>query len=611
MGTYLVHRLLAMIPTLFGITVISFCIMQLAPGDPVANQLSSGNAPQGGETSEMYALRKRELHLDLPLLWNFRYFRNYDESVRAAAFFEARSPEQIRNELKNLAAAVNDPGKNPQATDRLRFLRSLGIPDFDVRLKHPDQWERMPALIEHFVSTWCNDIGSVGVGSAIAILKDPQSNLTLKIGTIRCLARMVSQPFAFTYSINPTEGQTQPIIDAWRIWWNLNQSALPKPSSEATKYFDDCMKQMVQSRDKLFATIDQIGDSDFLPMAPVYFANRLFAPGTLGEKVAASTMLKQLVPAPLKFDLPRDASEKDVAEATTVWLEHYKLHRTDYEPSVPKKLWSVVSDTQYAYMVVRLVTFQFGESALKTREPVSGKIWDAFCVSAPLMFMSYLLIYLISIPLGITCGVYRGKLLDKGISLGLLVLYSIPPFVAGMMFLVLLCYGDYLKWFPDLGLHSENADSMAFIPYLLDYFHHAFLPVVCLSLFSLAAMAMYSRSSVLDVINQDYVRTARAKGVSGSGVIVKHVLRNAMIPILTLFSNFLPAMLGGSVLVEFLFSITGMGRLGIVSIEQKDYPTLMALLYIEALLTLVSFLITDFLYVVVDPRISFGGRGGA
>jgi peptide/nickel transport system permease protein len=137
------------------------------------------------------------------------------------------------------------------------------------------------------------------------------------------------------------------------------------------------------------------------------------------------------------------------------------------------------------------------------------------------------------------------------------------------------------------------------------------LPVVCLSLFSLAAMAMYARSSVLDVINQDYVRTARAKGVSGPKVIVKHVMRNAMIPILTLFSNFLPELLGGSVLVEFLFNIPGMGRLGLTSIEQKDIPTLMALLYIEAIVTLISFLITDFLYVVVDPRISFGGKGDA
>ncbi len=212
-------------------------------------------------------------------------------------------------------------------------------------------------------------------------------------------------------------------------------------------------------------------------------------------------------------------------------------------------------------MVWRLLTFQFGNSTIHTHEPVINSIWDAFVVSAPLMFMSEFLIYLISIPLGIVCGVYRGRPLDQGISLGLFVLYSVPSFVAGMIFLVFFCYGDYLKWFPALGLHSEGAGTMSFGHYLLDYFWHAFLPVVCLSLFSLAAMAMYARSSLLDVITQDYIRTARAKGVSGPVVILKHAMRNALIPIITLFSTFLPAMLGGSIVIEWLFNIPGMGLL--------------------------------------------------
>lgn len=180
-----------------------------------------------------------------------------------------------------------------------------------------------------------------------------------------------------------------------------------------------------------------------------------------------------------------------------------------------------------------------------------------------------------------------------------------------MLCLVFFCFGDYLKWFPMLGLHSENAGNMSLLPYLRDYLSHAILPVVCLSLFSLAAVAMYSRSSILDVISQDYIRTARAKGLGEDKVIFKHALRNGLIPILTLFSSFLPAMLGGSVLIEQIFDIPGLGRLGWSSILQKDYPTLMALLYIEAIVTLISFLFTDLLYVLIDPRISFEGRGKA
>lgn len=191
----------------------------------------------------------------------------------------------------------------------------------------------------------------------------------------------------------------------------------------------------------------------------------------------------------------------------------------------------------------------------------------------------------------------------------LFLLYSIPAFVAAMLFLLFFCYGSYLKWFPTLGLHSYGAENLSWWLWLKDYIWHITLPVVCLSLFSLAGLSMYARSSMLDVIEQDYIRTARAKGLSEWKVIMKHALRNSLIPIITLFSNFLPAMLGGSVLVEVLFGIPGMGRLSWASIDQKDFPTLMALIYIDAVVVMVSILISDILYVLVDPRISFQGRG--
>jgi peptide/nickel transport system permease protein len=144
--------------------------------------------------------------------------------------------------------------------------------------------------------------------------------------------------------------------------------------------------------------------------------------------------------------------------------------------------------------------------------------------------------------------------------------------------------------------------------YLIDYLWHATQPVICLSLFSLAGLAMYGRSSMLDVLGQDYIRTARAKGLSEGKVIFKHALRNSMMPIITLFASFLPALLGGSVLIEVLFGIPGMGRLSWSSITQRDFPTLMALTYLEAIVVLFSVLASDLLYVLIDRRISFSGR---
>lgn len=356
---------------------------------------------------------------------------------------------------------------------------------------------------------------------------------------------------------------------------------------------------------KLVEQLDYLDESDARLLMET-----LLAPGTLHEKAVAAIALRKLFSGPLKMDLPLDAAAPLVEQVAENWKQaHYLPRLEQYRPGFCRKSWYIVADTQYAHMLWRLATFNFGRSALKTREPVSGKILAAVIVSAPLMLLSELMVYLVAVPLGILCAVTRGGWTDRLISLGLFMLYSIPPFVAGMLFLLLLCYGDYLKWFPMMGLHGEGAEYYGAARYWLDYLWHSFLPVTCLSLFSLAGLAMYGRASMLDVIGQDYIRTARAKGLSESKVILKHGLRNALIPIITLFSTFLPAMLGGSVLIEVLFNIPGMGRLGWESIEQKDFPTLMALTYIEAIVVMLSILLSDLLYVWADPRISFESQG--
>jgi peptide/nickel transport system permease protein len=214
----------------------------------------------------------------------------------------------------------------------------------------------------------------------------------------------------------------------------------------------------------------------------------------------------------------------------------------------------------------------------------------------------------LAIPLGVVCGANRNNAIDRGIQLSLFTLYSIPAFVAGMMFLMFFAYGGYFKYFPATGIHSPGAENFTHIQYALDYAWHMVLPTICLSLFSLAQIAMYARASMIDALGQDYIRTARSVGVSNFTVIGKHALRNSLIPVITLFASLIPAMLGGSVLIEVLFGIPGMGRLSWNAIVNKDIPTLMANVYIDAILVMLSILLTDILYTVVDPRISFGGQ---
>ncbi|HOM18815.1 MAG TPA: ABC transporter permease, partial [Thermoguttaceae bacterium] len=400
----------------------------------------------------------------------------------------------------------------------------------------------------------------------------------------------------------PTDDPNDPVVAVWKRFWQLRGREYPPVEEERRAVLDRLFGRLVAepSRSRQFELLERFNRDD-----TPYLVEKLLRANKPEEKVMAAAALKLFVARPLELETPPEATDAQLEEAAGNWLLHLELYRSRYEPSLLGRLGAIVADTQYAHMVWRLITFQFGRSAVKTREPVAQKIWSALVVSFPLMLMAELVIYLVAVPLGILCAVKRGTLVDRLITLGLFLLYSIPGFVAGMLFLIFLCYGDFLKIFPSLGLHSEGAENWSFFAYLADYFWHAFLPVVCLSLFSLAGLAMYSRTAMLDVLGQDYIRTARAKGLSEGKVIFKHALRNALIPILTLFATFLPALLGGSVLVEYLFGIPGMGRLSWECIEQKDFPTLMALIYIDALVVMFSILLTDILYVAADPRISF------
>ncbi len=461
----------------------------------------------------------------------------------------------------------------------------------------------MPA----YVRSYCEDLGRHGVPAAIAILES-DADLHEKIGAIRALEFMVPDPFEYTFSRTPLAEESPQVEMTWRIWWKRNEDKFAPLDPDRTQILEEQLAAMVAepSREKLFEQLENY-DRDDTP----FFIGVLLGDRPLKEKSIAAMFLVLYNSKPLQVDVPLDATAEQVERVSENWQAHYNSNVADYQISTPRKLWNVVADTQYAHMVWRLATFNFGRSALKTREPVREKIWNAVVVSAPLMMMAELFIYFVAVPLGIICAVNRGKFLDRLISLGLFLLYSIPPFVAGMLFLLFLCYGQYWKIFPMERLHSEGAESLGSVSFLLDYLWHAALPVTCLALFSLAGLAMYGRSAMLDVINQDYIRTARAKGLSQGKVVLKHALRNGMIPIITLFSSFLPAMLGGSVLVEVLFNIPGMGRLSFSSIEQKDFPTQMALIYIDAIVVMLSILMTDLLYVLVDPRISFESQGAS
>lgn len=259
---------------------------------------------------------------------------------------------------------------------------------------------------------------------------------------------------------------------------------------------------------------------------------------------------------------------------------------------------------QFGIWVKRVATFDFGES-YKDHQPVLGKIATALPITLTLNIITILIVYLVSIPWGIVSAVKPTGLFDRVSALILFVLYSLPSFWVALMLIIFVAGGDYLNLFPIAGFISDEAYQLNFFQKIGNVAWHLVLPVVCLTYGSFSFLARFSRATMLEVIHQDYIRTARAKGLSEWKVILKHGFRNALIPQLTLLGTLLPALLGGSVIIEQIFAIPGMGRLGFEAVLNRDYPLIMAIATIDAFLTLISLLISDLLYVAVDPRITF------
>ncbi len=238
----------------------------------------------------------------------------------------------------------------------------------------------------------------------------------------------------------------------------------------------------------------------------------------------------------------------------------------------------------------------------QTEQPIWPELWQALKVTIWLNMIVFVLIYAAAVPLGIFSAAYPNSTLDRTTTLGLFVMYSLPSFWVAEMLRMLL--SEWFQW-PIMGLRSDNAADMTSWQQLVDYLQHIALPVLCLSYGGLAYVSRQMRAGMLEVIRQDYIRTAEAKGAGKARVILVHALRNSLFPIITLFASLLPFLVGGSVIIEVIFNIHGMGLLSYEGVLRREYDLVMTTLMLSAVLTLIGILISDVLYVVVNPRVSF------
>ena len=232
--------------------------------------------------------------------------------------------------------------------------------------------------------------------------------------------------------------------------------------------------------------------------------------------------------------------------------------------------------------------------------PVLGKIWERFLNSLPLFIVGTLLTWTFSFPVGIRSAIRRDGLFDKSTTFLAYVLISIPGFFFAYILIILVVTQFHV---PVIGMYSFGIDTASPLVRFMDRIWHLVLPSVLGATGGIAVLSRYVRSQMLEIIGQDYVRTARAKGLPNDAVYYHHALRNALLPFVTMFGLILPGLIGGSVIIESIFSWPGMGRMAYEAILARDYPVILTLNFITAVLVLAGTLISDLLYMVVDPRI--------
>ena len=258
----------------------------------------------------------------------------------------------------------------------------------------------------------------------------------------------------------------------------------------------------------------------------------------------------------------------------------------------------------------RFVTLNFGRS-FKDQQPVISHILARLPITIEINIISLIVAYIIGLPLGIWLAVKQDTRTDRTLTTGTFILWSMPSFWVGMLLIVFFCNKEFFYWFPASGLQSLDASSeWGFWRLLTDHAHHMAMPVLASSYASFAGLSRFMRTSMLENLRLDYVRTARAKGLPEKVVILKHVFRNSLIPIVTILANLLPAIIAGSVFIETIFTIPGLGFLGVQSVLVRDYPMVMAILTIGSFLSLLGILLADILLKVVDPRIEFSRLQG-
>ncbi len=592
MTQYVIKRLLIMVPTFLLITVVVFVVINLAPGRPggSAGVGGSQDAQQSANAREGYRIFKEQYYLDKPIILNFRFLltrsdveeqletiaRNMSFAVtgESEALAVGDTAAEVLTSLINveyarLNAMLQRPDLDPLERENIRReMQNAGYERVDpIRPERPPQRRLRDA--EEAVENWGQEI----VPELVAITRD-------------------------YVHVVPADSD-----DPWFDGRGESAAELGIDAMSGAVSIDgrEYVVHTVLTRKVRFLAVQRLSINAKRPVI-IRDGER----GTEEEEARNRTVVSENDEF-AEWTYPIDATDEEAAEIIAIWGAWYEENRDRFDKDTGDILAQVFFDTRFARYWHNLARLDLGTS-IRYRRPVIEVIEDHWQYSIFLSLASLFLAYFISIPLGVLAAVKQNQFADRGIGIMLFVLYSLPSFFVASLLQTNITGAsayEWFQWFPVSGFYGVDQLEATTWERMWDVVWHLVLPVACLTYAALAVLSRYARTGLLDVIRSDYIRTARAKGLSEWVVILKHAVRNGMIPILTLLGTTLPVLIGGSIIIEYIFVIDGMGKLMITAIQFRDYNIIMGMLLLVSVLTLIGILLSDISYALVDPRISF------
>ncbi len=570
MFQYTIKRILLMIPTFFFVSLVIFLVLNLAPGRPgqIAQQ-GIKQASESGNQNQAYRIFKQQFNLDKPILLNTRFSleqEDIDDMVRLVVDGSLKNlPEETRPLLKDVVEAQNV----------LEDLGQYAVPMLvKIATEHEDpdwRWYATQRLTVNAKRPLKSEFSREQLSK-----ETRDSNKAIDIENTKLSS--------LSYKQDATDEKKKEVQQAWATWYKENEGRFTYDAGQKVGifFFDTRFAKYWYNLLRLDLGVSNL---DRQPITDK-ITSKLKYSLTLG---LGTIMLVYFLAVPLGiFSAVKQGTRADQV-LTVVLFMLYSLP-TFFVGTLLLALLSIGPDF---HLWPQMATAQELQIINATVAEGDLSLSRGFLVAVTLLYVGW--------------SVWKMSKRPENRTPGRVALYGFGALLVFVSMSVVAQLGLYGKvnLFPTGDFESAGVENMTTLRHMVDILYHLLLPVFCLTYGGLAALSRYARSGLLDIIRADYIRTARAKGLSEPVVIIKHAVRNGMIPVLTLLGTLLPAIIGGSVVIEVIFNIPGMGLYLFESITLRDYNAVMGVFLVQSALTLIGLLLSDISYALVDPRISF------